>query len=188
MSKQSRTAFTGAIAVAGLVLATPTAHAAVIEQGTDLIDETFSFTCDRGTSDESDDFTVEETTIGEVTYRLNARGKGEFLYFSGRGQTAATYSVVGTDVQWTATSRWLEKDLRILSVDGPFVTLLVGSSFHFDVFGPDGLPDASNDGRNEFTLIVDTTTWEAEFGEGTKFVGRIGAVSACADAVRFASM
>ena len=189
MLKHSRTAFISAAAVSGLILTAPSAHAAVVDQGTDLIKDRFSFTCDRGTPDLSDDFTVVETTVGEVTYRLKARGEGEFVYFTGRGATAATYSVVGTDVTWTATSRWLEKDLRILSVDGPFVTLLVGTSFHFDVFNPDGQPDASNDGRNEFTLIVDTTNpEEAEFGETTKFVGRFGAVSACDDAVRFASL
>jgi hypothetical protein len=131
---------------------------------------------------------VNGTTVGEVTYRLKARGKNEFLYFTGRGAAAATYSVVGMDVSWTTTSRWLEKDLRILSVDGPFVTLLVGSSFHFDVFGPDGQRDASNDGRSEWTLIVDTRTWEGTVDENTKFVGRIGAADACSDAARFASM
>lgn len=189
MSKHSRTTFISAAAVAGLILTAPSAGAAVVEDGIDPINEMFSFTCDAGTpSIPSDDFTVNGTNVGEVVYRLKARGKREFLYFTGRGATAATYSVAGTDVTWTTTSRWLEKDLRILSVDGPMLTLLVGSSFHFDVFGPDGQRDASNDGRSEWTLIVDTRTWEGTVDENTKFVGRIGAGDACSDAARFASI
>lgn len=175
-------------AAAALGVVGPAAHAAILEEGGDTWDESFPFTCDYGTADTADDIDIVLGFRGSDSWRLKSRGPANPLtigFFMGRGAERVTVTVPDAGITWYADQSWLEKDLRIVSVDGPLVTIDVGRNWHVDVVDPAGAPHGSSDYRSEFRVVVDTRTGEGEYLGEDKAAGRIATTNACEDARLF---
>lgn len=187
-----RSALVSAGALALLAMAGAPADAAVVARGVDVIDETFTNTCDGGTPDDpGDDLAIIEHTTGTVAYRFATR-QGELVFGTFRGNLAATLTNPDTGRSWSSTDRFLERDVRVLAVDGDVVTMLVRTVFQFTVFDEDGNRDSANRGLREFTLFIDTNGTpgdpsddESEFGELLRDYGPRGVGDFCVDAERF---
>lgn len=192
MLNRNRGALTLATAVASMALIAPTAQAAPpITLDPEVWDDFFSFTCDAGTGDSSGDFTATEHHVGQSLVTLKNRKPVEGFWFGTvRGWDEGTYEASfpdGTRVSWSGRNEWIEKDRRILSVEGTIATVLIGTTFHSTMYAPDGSVDGKNNGMFQFTFEIDLATGEGNFGEAIKDVGHRGSTGTlCGDAERFA--
>jgi hypothetical protein len=64
------------VGATALGLAAPAAQATVIERGTFPTSGTFTETCDRGTTDPTDDFEIFGTSSGEATFSVTGQVLG----------------------------------------------------------------------------------------------------------------
>jgi hypothetical protein len=131
---RNRASLTLATAVASMALIAPAVQAAPpITLDPEVWDDFYSFTCDAGTADPSDDFTATEHHVGQLLVTLKNRKPVEgFSFFTGRGLDEGAYTASfpdGTEVAWSGRNEWIEKDRRILSVEGNIATGLVGTTF-----------------------------------------------------------
>lgn len=148
-------------------------------------DDTFTNVCDFGTTDTSDDITIESRFVGSAEFVIRERGQSGIDYFTVDGRESSTYTNVDTGIAWTGTNRWHEKDLQITEDENGILTIRVGSAFHFQVFSPEGIPGGVSTGRFEFVVVYDPATdTEISFTE-TKFVGGQTLMEFCEDALRY---
>jgi len=179
----------GAAAIAAVMLGgawvAPPAGAAIIERFSDMYEDSFVTSCDLGTEDPADDVVVESTVQGSFSGTLRTRQPDGAVYGTSTGEERVVHTNAETGRSWMTEFRWRDRDLRLLGVEGDVYTYLVGATFHFVVYTPDGRVDSRNDGRSEFVLTYDAATGEGDFVEGRKLVGRFGAGDLCEDAVRF---
>lgn len=180
-----RGAAVGGLAVA-LVAAGAPAHGTVpTETFQETWDDTVVNVCDGGTPDTSDDITIETHIVGSVDVVIRERGKSGLFYGTVDGQESSTYTNVDTDLSWTGENRWHEKDLNVTEDEDGILTIRVGTAFHFQVFGPTGLPGGVSTGRYEFVVVYDPATdTEISFTE-LKAVGGQTVMDFCEDAVRY---
>jgi len=154
-----------------------------VDTFTDVIDDTFSVTCDLGTADTGDDLVLEIHSVGTVDVVVRERIPG-VPQFSAHGRITDTQTNVDTGRSWMVTNHFTDKDVRVLSVDGDLVTLRVHTAFHFTVFDEDGHRFASNNGLAKNTVVLDLGTDEV-VSEDISIVGHLGARDVCEDAVDF---
>jgi hypothetical protein len=196
MPKRNPRAFALVTAVVSVALFAPAAQATPpTTYPPEIHNDYYDFTCDAGTpADPSDDFTAQEHHTGEGALTLKSRRSApqgvDFGTF--RGYDDGTYTATwpnGTSVIWSSRDDFIEKDRRIVSIDGDMATVLVGTTFHSDLFAPDGTLDNSNVGMFQFTVKVNLTTGEGDFYEVVRDVGHRGARGTlCGDAMRFAGL
>ena len=189
MGKTTRAGWIGSVvggfALALVAVAAPAQATVPAETWHEAWDETFVNVCDGGTTDTSDDITIETRLVGSADFVLRERGKSGLLYFTGDGQESTTYTNVDTSLFWTGENRWHEKDLSVTEDEDGVLTLRVGVSFHFQVFSSTGIPGGVTTGRNEFVIVYDPATDTELSFTVTKDVGGRTVGDFCEDAVRF---
>ena len=148
-------------------------------------DDLYVVECGTETEDPSDDITVESRVVGsmEVTVREH-RADGVF-YFTGSGHELQTFTNVDTGRSWTGERDWLDKDVRLISLDGDVATIQIASVDHFVVYDDEGVRVSRNDGRFSFVVEVDLSTGEVLSEYDHRLAGRFGVGDFCADAQRF---
>lgn len=185
-----------AVAVVGLVpLGAVPASTAVVDKGSEQVDETFS-----GQSCTASDGTVYDFTqrdVGTHSWRDKFRGPAfrfgydQVWFASDKDDLVQTYTNVQTGLSWTGHLVSQGKDQRILEVDGTEQTYLASFTGHFEVFAPDGTIAARQDIHGEYSFQIDTLgtsdpdddTWT--FLELTKQVGRDQVRDFCTDALEY---
>ena len=187
--RTTRLVRTSVAAVAGLAVAlvagTPAQAVPASETFQETWDDSFTNVCDLGTADTSDDITIESHFVGSADFVIRERGTSGIDYVTVDGQEASTYTNVDTGIAWTGTNRWHEKDLQITEDEDGILTIRFGSSYHFQVFSPDGIPGGVDTGRFEAVVVYDPATdTEISFTE-TKSVGGQTLMEFCEDAVRY---
>jgi hypothetical protein len=195
MIKRSSRVLALASAAAGVLLLAPPASAAPpVTFPPETHDDTFVFTCDAGTPDDvTDDFTAVEHHVGggELTVKYRPSAPADFAFATFRGFDDGTYTATwpgGRTVVWTSHTDSVEKDRRILSVEGDVATLLVGTTFNSVIYAPDGTRDSANVGQAKITVTIDLTTGEGNFDQVIKQAGHRGVGTLCGDAMRFAGL
>jgi hypothetical protein len=179
----------GVAAIAAVMLGgawgAPPAGAAIVERFSDTYEDSFVTSCDLGTGDPLDDVVVEAAVQGSFSGKLRTRQPDGAVYGTSAGEERVVLTNTETGRSWMTEFRWRDGDLRLLGVEGDVYTYLVGATFHFVVYAPDGRVDSRDDGRLEFVVAYDAATDEGDFVEGRKLVGRFGVGDLCEDAVRF---
>ncbi|MBC7290518.1 MAG: hypothetical protein H5T83_04150, partial [Actinotalea sp.] len=148
-------------------------------------DDTVIDTCGDDTEDPADDITITSRFVGRFEITLRQRAPGAPLVFTGRGHEVSTYTNTETGRSWTGVFSWLDKDIKVLSLDEEFATLRIATVFHFVIFDEGGRRDSRNDGRFSSVVVVDLSTDEVVDEYDFRVVGRGGVGDFCADAQRF---
>lgn len=181
MRRNTRRLVAAGAGAALLTLAAPAAQARTVDAFTESFDETYLFTCEFDPETDEDDIDLSGHVTGVISVVLRERERGGPLYATASGHRTEVVTNTDTDVSWTVTARWNEKDLRVLSVDENSTTYLVGMIVHGTVFTPDGAVHSRGNARAEFILEVDDKG-NGTFVENTKVVGQLG-TDLCDDAL-----
>ena len=183
-----------AVCLAAAVGAAP-ASASVVAADSFPIDDTFPV----GTCEGPDGtiYEMEQHDVGAGWFHDQFRGPAaqfrydEVWFGIEGGHITSTYTNLTTGLSWSGETHWLEKDQRILEVDGNRQLYLRANTTHSLIQAPDGSVVARGNNRFEFTVSIDTKgTPDTEddvdqFIEVVKAAGRSTIGDFCEDALRF---
>ena len=171
------------------------ANAAVVASDTFEIDDTFSV----GTCEGPDGtvYEMEQHDLGEAWFHDQFRGPAaqfrydEVWFGIEGGHVTSTYTNLTTGLSWSGETHWLEKDQRILEVDGNRQLYLRANTTHSLIQAPDGSVVARGNNRFEYTVRIDTKGTPdteddvSQFVEVVKAAGRSTIGDFCEDALMY---
>jgi hypothetical protein len=185
-------ALVAALGAAILVGSVP-AGAAVIDSGSEPVDETFDAgTCSAG----GVDYDFEQHDVGVVSWRDSFRGPAlgfgydQAWFGTGTRDVSSTHTNLTTGLSWTSEFRTTTRDEHVLEVEGMTRLYLRVFTGHFVAYEPDGSVSARQDTRIEFTVRVDTAGTPDRDDDSEQFVGIVKSVGRntvgdfCEEAVR----